>query len=313
MTTDNPARNSKNEEAALLETHQPREDSSRRHPSSLHGLNTSSLTPSTHSSQSSCGSTDSSTSSKTREKLRNFQFVKVSKSTSVHPPKRPSSDVQSDVTPPPSKRRPVCNDVTNCGPIKCKNSTTGSDTSTAITHRDHTFKPPLFNPRVGLNSSAISSSSSITYSPSDPNKGQRPKVTTDRTQTKILCNSASSTRSDGTVYTPVATPSRSSPNDLPSALRTPSRSSNVSAPSSNVTSTPLSSSLSNSQRVLTTPQMPGHMMRTPTRGRQTTPLVSTPTGSVATPISRGSVPIRRRFPGPAGLLPSLVGAVQMSC
>lgn len=302
-------------------------------------------------SASQSSSLEHSPSTKTLEKLRSFKFVKIasSKPGNTHPVKRPTTpDSQSDLTPPPNKRRPVCIDVTNCEPM---NDTSNHDNASIDQDRS-TFKKPSFIPRTHLNSSMVSFPSSspsssdeiesskvnsqvninLFSSPSSSHQGQRSNVA-------ISAQVKSTINMRGTFSNEVASSSAmhsgSQPNrplpwtrtstapqqtcgacrthlsravtDAQPRFRTPnvvSQSLSGIAPSSPL-STVTSSQL---QTRLSTPQMSEHelMMQTPTRGRQTTPLVCTPAGGVATPISRTSVPIKRKFPGPAGLLPSLV-------
>ena len=235
-----------------------------------------------------------STSSKTLERLRSFKFVKTSsfsKSRSVHP-KRPTTDTQSESIPPPSKRRPVCNVITNCEPIGTSN---GQDNGTT-SQSEPIFKQPSFNPRtVG---SSLPSTPVFTPSPS-------PSSSSESLSSSTTMNSrqAKSTPTlEGTCTNSAVRSVTHQSNDTMPLLRTPTLSS---IEQHVCVSTPLSV-VTNSQSKQTTPLASEHM-QTPTRGRQTTPLVCTPTGIVATPISRTLLPTtKRKFPGPAGLLPSLV-------
>ena len=276
-------------------------------------------------------SLEHSPSTKTLEKLRSFKFIKP-KPVNTHPLKRPTtSDSQLDLTPPPNKRRPVCNDVTNCEPITCKNDTSSHDNAPIDQDRS-AFKKPSFIPKTHLNSSMAFVSSSKVNSQISMNSFSSP-LNSHQGQSSAQVKSTINTRGmfSNEVATSSATHTGSQPNCPLPWTRTPtapqhtqtslsqtvtdaqprfgtpsvvSRSCSGVAPS-----TPLSTVTSSQpQTRLSTSQVSEHecMMRTPTRGRQTTPLVCTPAGSVATPTSRTSVPIRRKFPGPAGLLPSLV-------
>lgn len=306
-------------------------------------------------SSSQSGSLEHSPSTKTLEKLQSFKFVKISSSKpgSTHPFKRPpTSNSQSDLTPPPSKRRPACNDVTNCEPITCLNDTSGHD-SAPINQDRSTFKKPSFIPRTHLNSStssfafsspSISDSSEVSSpvtinlfsSPVGSHQGQSSNAAISNSTRGMFSNEAAPSTGAHThtgslpngllslTRTPTASqhtrggvatcrPSLSrAVSDSQSRLGTPTLSSVASQSCSGVApGTPLStvtSSQSQMRLTCTTPQTSEceHLMQIQTRGRQATPLVCTPTGGVTTPISRASVPIRRKFPGPAGLLPSLV-------
>ena len=288
---------------STVERHEPGSNLSTNEGISPHTATTApQLEPSSHSKHSPC--------TKTVEKLRSFKFVKTSKS------KRPSDNIQSDLTPPPMKRRPVCDDVTN----REQNSseiTTHSEKNTSGDCVEPTFKQPSFNPRAHCFGIAKSSAPSTTVSVGQSSRFIS-KVTdspsTNRTTT--LAQSCVSTPTctptpSSVATTPVRGLSHPKPHsNSPSLLRTPTSritprnsqhvtGSNLHTPVGTVTS---------SQSRLTTPQRSKYIMQTPTRGRQATPLICTPTGSgVTTPISRSAAtPIKRKFPGPAGLLPSLV-------
>lgn len=261
--------------------------------SSIYGA-TKSIACSQLNQPSQSSSAEFSPSSKTIEKLRNFKFVKTSKSTANSHSKRPMVDNQSELTPPPSKRWPVCNDVTNHEPISTKSTASDYDDTSTSGSQQITFKQPSVHPpRTTLTS-----------------EGQRSEVTSKVTMRQKQNVASNSAPGIGDISSSNSSSISASSGIPPNVPMTPTHSN--APPRSARLSTPLST-VTNSTSRLTTPQIPSHMIQTtPTlaRGRQTTPLVCTPTGGVVTtPISRAAVPIKRKFPGPAGLLPSLVGVV----
>ena len=235
-----------------------------------------------------------SPSTKTLKKLRSFKFVKTSnlKSRSVHTKRPSTSDDQSELTPPPNKRRSISDDsppsdsVARCDDISKVNS-------------GPTFKQPSFNPRTSFNSLTCTPSSQFERQ-SAQCVGSKVTSTAYRSQTPNFVASQSQSNESG----PMVVASLPSTPTLSQCHASSMHGGILSTPQS----TPNNSSQSSAR--LTTPQrrvIADATMQTPTRARQTTPLVSTPTGGgVTMPIARASVPLRRKFPGPAGLLPSLV-------
>lgn len=253
--------------------------------------------------QSQCHS-DSSPSTRTIEKLRSFKFVKTSnsKSNSIQPKRPPTYDNQSELTPPPSKRQSIHNDVT----LNSDSAINSGNRLDGTSSDEPTFKQPSFNLRASsthIPTSSQSRGQSLSVGarviPTEPlhQKGRAPAGTR---------SNFSATQSNFWHQSNHSDPTSS----LPS---TPTLSSSVSYSDTRArsgdSSTPRQSSYQ--LMMISTPQqrfMADPTMQTPpTRVRQTTPLVCTPTGSgMATPIARASVPLKRKFPGPAGLLPSLV-------
>ena len=267
-------------------------------PSLIAGASPHDTATSSKSSQlSQLSDSECSPSTKTLEKLRSFKFVKTFnlKSRSVHTKRPSTSDDQSELTPPPNKRRSISDDnsppsdsVARCADISKINS--GS-----------TFKQPSFNPRTSFNSlTCTPSSQSERQSALHVGSKVTPIAHRSRTPDFVASHSQSIENSPMVVTGLPSTPTLSQ--------------CRASSMHGGMLSTPQSTpNSSQSNARLTTPQrraVADPTMQTPTRARQTTPLVSTPTGSgVTTPIARASVPLRRKFPGPAGLLPSLVSNV----
>ena len=258
-------------------------------------------------------STKFSPCTETVEKLRAFKFVKTSKSDRVNS-KRPSDDTQSDLTPPPNKRRPVYNDITNREQNTGKIDATSQWDASADCNGP-TFKQPSFNPRTRFTNARPSTHSVQSVGQSSKVTNDPPSTSTNGgiSRTDPHCASTQSpmhvsTPTPSSLSTSVTTPVRRfcQPSNSPALLRTPTSGTGPvkHVAGSNVT-TPITAS---SQSRFSTPQRSKYTMRTPTRGRQATPLVCTPTGSgMTTPISRSAAAtIKRKFPGPAGLLPSLV-------
>ena len=259
------------------------------------------------SSQSSQSNSDCFPSTETLEKLRSFKFVKTSnlKSRSVHTKRPPTGNDQSELTLPPNKRRSICNEDTRCDTPS--NSQARRDTTSRI-NSGPIFKQPSSNLRTSFNSSTSTPTSSQSEGQSSSVGAKVTPNTHQRHTPRGACSITNFTASQPNHYhynssdpaaglpsTPILSNSapQSSTNIYGGILSTPQRTPNSSQSSTR----------------LTTPQraVANTVMQTPTRARQTTPLVCTPTGSgIAVPIARASVPLKRKFPGPAGLLPSLV-------
>ena len=250
---------------------------------------------------------DCSPATKTIERLRSFKFVKTatSKLNSSHPKRPPTCDNQSGLTPPPSKRRSIHNDVT----LNRDSAVDPGDRRHSTSNDDSTFKQPSFNPRM--------SSTHLPYL--SQSRGQSSNVSakvvpTEHLHDKVGASVGAHSNFSTTQSNVCHQPNHSDP--IASLPSTPTLSSSVphsdARAHSGALSTPRSKctcSCSQSTTITTPRQrsMADPMMQTPTRVRQTTPLVCTPTGSgTAPPIARASVPLKRKFPGPAGLLPSLV-------
>ena len=268
-------------------------------------------TATSKSSQSSQSDSDFSPSTRTIEKLRSFKFIKTPnlKSKNVHTKRPPTSDDQSDLTLPPNKRRSIDDGSTNCIPLS--NSMASCDNISRI-NTGAIFKQPSFNPRTNFNSLSCTPASS-------QSEGQSSNMGAKVTQTVHQRESPGSTSSTANFTTsqPNWHQSNRSNNIMVGSLpSTPTLSNSTPHVSTSVhggtLSTPQSTpNSSQSKPILSTPQraITDAAMQTLTRTRQTTPMVSTltETGSgVATPIVRASMPLKRKFPGPAGLLPSLV-------
>ena len=271
-------------------------------PSLITGASLCETAASSKSSRSSQSDSDCSPSTKTLEKLRSFKFVKTSnlKSRSVHPKRPLTSDNQSDLTPPPNKRRSISDDDTNC------DSPSDSGARSGNTQSGPTFKQPSFNPRTSFNS--------LSYTPASfQSEGQCLRVSANVTSTLLQRHTPGGTGSIVNFKATQPSCHQSNMSD-PTAPSTPILSNTVPHTSAyvrgGILSTPhCTPNSSQPNATLTTPQrsVADTPMRTPTRARQTTPLVSTPIGSgVTTPIARLSVLLKRKFPGPAGLLPLLV-------
>ena len=267
-----------------------------RHGNNPTGASPHEMATNRKSSQSSQSDSDCSPSTKSLEKLRSFKFVKTSslKSRSIHPKRPPTSDDQSELTPPPNKRRSINNEDTNC------DSGDGCRTISGPI-----FKQPSFNPRTNFDSSSYTPSSSQSK---DRSSSVGPIVApiTHQRQTpggihSVANFTASHCQSNST------DPATSLPSTPILSSSAPHTSTSICG---GILSTPqhtLNSSQSSTRLITPQRAVADVAMQTPTRARQTTPLVCTPTGSgMATPITRASVPLKRKFPGPAGLLPSLV-------